>query len=216
MGLFLFDKTILKKPAIESRDNILYGFMGDNNTGKSVVLSRRAKVWRDNRDSEYKIIAHDPQGRFQFADYFIDIADDRWAERLIGWKNILLILDDFKLINENPTPMKGLNRVFIDRFKNNVDMMYSCHNPKQVLNSMTYYTSHYHIFYGNYKERDFQEKIPNYNFAIAAAIEVNNYVHRFGRGSWPECDFPYVVLNNEKRSLTGFNMNKQFNESLIR
>lgn len=214
MGLFLFDKNILHKPKLVTRRNFLHGYMGDNDTGKSATASGRGLVWRENRPSYYKVIAHDPQGRYPYADYTIDINDDRWAERLVGWQNILLILDDFKLINENPTPMKGLNRVFIDRFKNNVDMIYTCHNPKQVLNALTYYSSDYFIFYGNYKEKDFQDKIPLYNMAIGAAIEINNYVTRFGRGSYPK--FPYVRLNNEKRKLTGYNMNSEFKNSIIK
>ena len=130
------------------------------------------------------------------------------------WKDYLLILDDYKLINENPTAVKGLAKLLIDRFKNNVDIIYICHNPALVINTLTYYTSHYFIFDGFYKEKTFEDKFANYRYPWGGAIEITNYTSRFGRGKYPT--FPFCYVDMKARTITGINMTKDLTKSISR
>jgi hypothetical protein len=206
------------QPKIIPRSNLLFGFVGQNDTGKSVELAKKALIWKQSKTfGNFKIVAHDPHNRFPFADYFIESTDDKWPQRLKGMQDYLLILDDYKTINENNTAIKGLPALLSDRVKCNIDIMYSCHNPALVINMLTYYTTHWFIFYLEAQEGAFQRKIPNYTRCLAASITVNNYIARFGfpGGSYP--NFPHCVVNNQKRTVSARHMDeKNISKAIIR
>lgn len=209
MEFFLTNKKIESE-----RQNFMHGYIGDNDTGKSVMAQRRALAWRESRPIHHKIIAHDPQGRFPFCDYTINPNDDKWAERLMQldrngkpvYTNYLLILDDYRLINENPVAVKGLMALLYCRFKHNIDIIFICHNPALVINQLAMFTSHYFIFFTNTQDGVWQKKIPNYSYVNAASIEVNNYVAKHGLGSFPKCDFPFIYFISKTRQMIAINM----------
>jgi hypothetical protein len=206
----LFDTP---KKIINYRSNFIYGFVGQNDTGKSVVASQKALKWKQSKPSHYKIVAHDRQNRFPFAHTNINAGDNDCFKRLEGWTDYLLILDDFRAINKNPIALAGLDIILIDRIKNNVDIMFICHNPAAVINTLTDYATHWFIFKMNSKEVSFKNKMNNYTYCLAASIEVNNYVQRFGKGTYPV--FPYVYVDCGKERLKGINMTQDLSQALI-
>ncbi len=193
-----------------ARLNFLYGFIGTNRTGKTATAKELAKAWKLANPGQL-IIAHDPQDNFSdLADIFIEPEDDEWAVKCCEMRNCLLILDDFRLINESNRPVQGLQKLLYGRAKWNIDIITIVHNPALVINAIAHFTSHYFIFMTNAQEGSFKAKLPNYSLCIAASEEVNKYVSIFGRGQWPR--FPYVVVDCEKQRLQAYNMSKSLNK----
>jgi hypothetical protein len=190
-----------------ARTNFLYGFIGTNRTGKSSVAKLQAQAWR-TANPNGKIIAHDPQDNFtDIADIFIEPEDSEWAEKCHQFRNCLIILDDFRLINESARPVKGLSTLLYYRAKWNIDIITIFHNPTLVINTLAHFISHYFIFLTNAQEGSFKNKIPNYSLCIAASEEVNKHVSMFGRGVYPR--FPYIVVDCEHQKLNAYNMDKK-------
>jgi len=197
------------------RENFLRGFIGTNRTGKSLEMLKIAIDWRASRPSHHKIIAFDPQRRFvKVSDHEISMNDKDWAIRLKNFPNSLVILDDYKLINRTPHAVKGLEILMAFRNEYNIDIMYATHNPMQVLNLLTYYTTHWHIFFTNSQECQFEDKMPNYTLCLAASYEINQYVRRFGKGEYPG-PFPYVLVDGERDKPLAINMKRNISESKI-
>lgn len=192
------------------RNNFLYGFIGTNRTGKSSVAKLLAKAWKDANPGQI-IIAHDPQENFtDVADVFIQPEDDDWAIKCCEFRNCLIILDDFRLINESARPVEGLSNLLYYRAKWNIDIIAIFHNPSLIINAIAHFISHYFIFFTNAQEGSFKSKIPNYSLCIAASEEVNKYVSIYGRGVYPK--FPYVIVDCEKQKLAAYNMEKNLNK----
>ena len=189
----------------DERLNFLWGFIGTNRTGKSVTALEHAKKWRANRPSSHSIIAFDPQRRFrQIADTFISPEDHDWAVRLRKHRNCLLILDDYRIINRDARPVKGLADLLYYRSDWNIDIIYICHSPSLILNILTDFTTNYFIFYTESMEDSFKKKIQNYKLCTKANRMINNYVHEHGRGEYPK--FPHVVVDCENKELFAVNM----------
>lgn len=188
------------------RVNFLYCFIGTNRTGKSSIAKAMGKAWKSNNPGRL-IVAHDPQDNFEdLADLFIQPEDDDWALKCCEFRNCLIILDDFRLINEGNRPVKGLTKLLYYRAKWNIDIIVISHNPGLVINALTHFISHYFIFLTNAQEGAFKNKIPNYSLCVAASDAVNKYVSLFGRGSWPK--FPFIIVDSEKQKLIALNMEK--------
>lgn len=204
------------------RHNFVYGCFGTNRTGKSSIVHDEGVEWRKTRqDKRFRIIAHDPQDRFgDIADLFIDPEDEDWAIRCLELRNCLLIWDDFRLINLKNVPVKGLQSLLYYRAEHNIDIIYVIHNPGLALNLLTYFTTHYFIFLTHSQEGSFQKKISNYRLCQAASNQVNDYVMKYGTGKHrndPEYDgqsFPYCIVDCEKQTITGKNMQKEISDDL--
>lgn len=187
------------------RDNFLIGMIGVNGAGKTTTAQKIAMAYKQSRSSKNMIISHDPQNKFgRVTDYYIQSDDNEWAEKLVNIKNCLLILDDYKLINENPRAIKGFQKILINRRANNVDIMYMCHNPSLVLNLLAYFTTHYYLYFTKAQEGSFDGKIPDYSLCITACNIVNRHVGNFGPGKYP--NFPYVIVDTDKKKLTAVNI----------
>jgi hypothetical protein len=107
-------------------------------------------------------------------------------------------------------PARGLEDLLIDRAKNNVDIIYICHNPGLVLNILSYYTSHWYIFPTNVQEGGFKKKIPNYHLCNAALIAVNEYVKDYDPMSfYPK--FPYVIVEKDTGRVNAINFQNNIN-----
>jgi len=189
------------------RNNFLYGFIGTNRTGKSSVARQLIIAWK-KANPNGKVIAHDPQDNFtDLVDIFILPEDEDWALKCCKFRNCLIVLDDFRLINESSRPVEGLSTLLYFRAKWNIDIITIFHNPSLVINAIAHFISHYFIFLTNAQEGSFKAKIPNYSLCIAASEEVNKYVSLFGRGTHPK--FPYIVVDCERQKLLAYNMSQK-------
>lgn len=199
----------------KERENFLFAFLGDVKTGKSATIRKLIIAWKKSKPSYYKVIAFDPQKRFQdLADYFLSSGDLSWALRLQKFQNCLIILDDYRLINKNPIPIRGLEDLISQRADLNLDIIYATHNPSLVINYLTYFTDRYYIFYTNSKDGQFEKKIPNYSLCVAAARKVNDHVQRFGRGEYP--DFPHCIVITEEKKVKAIHMSRNVKEIKIK
>ena len=199
--------VVRKKKETEKRYNFLFGFSGTNRTGKSVVSRGYAEIWRKN-NPEGIIVTFDPQKRYKgLSDWEIDPDDNEWALKLLELRNALVILDDYRIINEKPLPVKGLSKLMYHRADYNIDIMYICHNPSLIINLLTYFTSHYFLFYSEATDGSFQKKINNYKLCVSGQTLINKYVKTFGRGNYPK--FPHVIVDCEKSELNAINFSQK-------
>lgn len=195
------------------RNNFLYGFIGTNRTGKSSIAKQLAISWKNSNPNGI-VISHDPQDNFtDITDIFIEPEDNDWAIKCCEYRNCLIILDDFRLINESARPVKGLSKLLYYRAKWNIDIITVFHNPSLVINSLAHFISHYFIFMTNAQEGSFKNKIPNYSLCVAASEEVNKYVSVNGRGKYPI--FPFVIVDCEKQKLMAINLEKNPTNSKV-
>ena len=119
-------------------------------------------------------------------------------------RNALLILDDYRTLHEQDKAEAWLLYLLQARSEQNIDIMYSIHNPALVINMLTYFTTHYYIFYTQVQEGGWKKKIPNYTTCMAVSNYVNKYVKIYGRGKYP--DFPYMIIDNENEEVIAQNM----------
>ncbi len=189
------------------------GFIGTNRTGKSSEAKNLAKKWRLNHPTGF-ILSFDPQDNFsEFSDEYLYVKDKDNNEMKISslevYKNegSLLILDDYRLLQRRPIEEEWLVTIMNFRAKWNVDIIYITHNPRLVLNYLTYFTSHYFIFYTKSKEGSFEDKIPDYELCDQASRLTNAYVKINGRGEYP--NFPHIIVDTEEEELKLKNMDRE-------
>lgn len=189
------------------RLNFLWGFIGTNRTGKSVVANGYAELWRQN-NPDGTIVAFDPQKRFKDVTDWEIMPDDNndWVQDLLKLRNALVILDDYKIIHPSNQPAKGLQKLLLHRADYNIDIIYICHNPSLILNLLTYFTSHYFLFYTEAMDGSFQKKIMNYKLCTNGQRIINKYVKAYGRGTYPS--FPHVIVDTEKTEINAINFLK--------
>lgn len=194
-------------------DNFIYVPIGANRTGKSMTIRKQVIIWK-RANPGYLVIGFDPQRRFRdLFDIFITPEMDDWALKMLNMRNCLLVIDDTRILTgESGHAPKGLKTLLYFRCDYNISMIFIFHNPADVLNCISDLATHYFIFYTNTREGKFKEKIPNYFLCVTAAEEVNKYVSVYGRGTYPECNFPYVVVDGERQKLMAINMTRQMNK----
>lgn len=199
------------------RGNLNDIYIGVNQSGKTTVAEKMARSWRSAKPRSHAVVAHDPSYKKNvyppihriedITNFTIDPEDENWCIRVKQMRNILLWLDEFRLLNEKNTSPKGLKNVLQMKDHWNIDMVSIFHNPELVLNCFTYHQPRYFIFQTSAKEGSFQKKIPNYNLCITASEQVNNYIKEFGEPVYPK--FPYIVVDTNKNRLQAFNMEKK-------
>ena len=189
------------------RENELIGLIGTNGVGKSTKLKTMAEEWR--RNNEGPIMSCDPHHILTaVTDFIINAANDDYKKEILNMRNGLILLDDFRILHPKNISEKWLMELLQFRRAYNVDIMYVQHSPSMVLNVLSYYTTKYYVFYTESTLGSWQKKIPNYRQCLAASMYINNYVSIKGKGKYP--NFPYIIVDNITRKLTGININKQY------
>lgn len=199
-------------------DNFIDGFVGVNKSGKSTTARKIAEIWRGSHDDSMEMHGHDPQRMFDGLiprKNLLNTEDKNWALKCCKLRNCFLLLDEIKLLCPTPQhPPRGMITLFSQAFFWNISIIWTAHNPSLIPSTCTDFTTMYHIFLTFAKEGQFKKGIPNYSLCLAASNYVNKYVKFHGRGKHkldPLYDgqgFPYVIVNNEKQTLTAVNMKK--------
>lgn len=199
------------------RANFLCGCIGHNTTGKTPTAIELVRAWRESRPG-WKSIVFDPQGKFKDAgvvDISIQQNTKDWARILCSkdesdkfiYRDSILVLDDYRMLHGQ----NSIDPAFLDllalRVRMNMDIIYITHNPKLILERLSYYTTDYLIFYTESQLGSFQERIPKYVACQKAAILVNKYVLAYGRGTYPL--FPHIHVRNESDELDLINIDEK-------
>jgi len=164
-------------------------FIGYNSTGKSSVARMFANLYHQN-NPQNTIAGYDPQNRFKDLlnpKYKLSMeekgwwmgTDDRKKEgryplRIL--RNALFVGDDYRGINRAWTMSKDLAYLMEFRMEYGIDSLMVCHSPALVLEGLTPYISHYHIFYTKGKEDKFEAKMENYVECQRANELIKEYV----------------------------------------
>lgn len=205
------------------RTNFLWGFIGHNTTGKTPTAIEIVRAWKQSRPG-WRSIVFDPQGKFKDAgcvNISIQQNTKDWARILCSrdesintgreedkfiYKNSLLILDDYRMLHAS----NSIDPAFLDllalRVRMNLDIIYITHNPKLILERLSYYTTDYSIFYTEAQLGSFASRIPKYVACQKAAILVNKYALEYGRGKYP--NFPHIHVKNESDELDLINIDQ--------
>ena len=185
-----------------NRNCFLIGIIGTNRTGKTSKVRKVIQEWKKSRP-ENKVIGFDPQLKLQdLLDEQIGIADDLTLIHKL--RNCLLVLDDFRALHLSDKAEKWL--VYLMQFRDqwNIDIVYVVHNPSLVLNVLSFFTTHYYIFYTQSIEGGWKKKIPTYTVCSAVSSYLVEYVSMMGIGLYPK--FPYFIVDNKGNKAIAVNI----------
>ncbi len=200
-------------------------FIGTNRTGKTSTARNFAIEWKLFKGKQYggKVFAFDPQNKFgDIADEIITNFQKDWTKKLFTieikngeevvtpnkkLRNGLLILDDYRLLQESHQPDKWLKVLMNFRSEWGLDIIYITHSPGLVLRYLTSYTTDYYIFFTKVKKDGFEEKIPDYEMCELACQMINRYVKQNGKGTYP--NFPFIHVDTDNEKLHGYNIDQK-------
>lgn len=196
----------------EERPVFLIGIVGTNGTGKSVTARAIAERWRKTRPHG-DIMAYDPTDAFKgVANKFIYPHED-WCEKALKLRNALVIFDEIRILHPAAIAKAKFLELMSMRRDQSIDIIYIVHNPKLVLELLTYFTTKYYLFYVQAREGAFKDKMKNYSICSGASNFINDYVHEVIRdtgkkGEYP--NFPYVVVDNDTEDVTAINIDQNY------
>ena len=187
---------------IPSRNCFLIGIIGTNRVGKTTKIRDIIKEWKKSRPNGL-VVGFDPQMKLaDLLDKQIGIADD--LTLINSLRNCLLVLDDFRALHLSDKAEKWL--VYLMQFRDqwNIDIVYAVHNPSLVLNVLSFFTTHYYIFYTQSIEGGWKRKIPTYTVCSAVSSYLVEYVSLTGLGTYPK--FPYFIVDNKGNKAIAVNI----------
>lgn len=203
----------------DGRNNFFDAYIGTNTVGKTPTMVNMAKAWKKNRPTPpWTIWGLDPRRSFResgilLPEYTIRLEDKlTWAKKLSAknpddthvHRNLLLLLDDYKwLCDGDDTPEDVLNLAQA-REDMNMDAAIACHAPSLITERLSYYITDYWIFYNKAALAKFKRGVQNSEILQEAAVMINEYVTRWGRGKYPF--FPHIHVNPEKNLFETVNM----------
>lgn len=232
-----------------NRQAFVWAFIGKTGSGKTSTAVQMMKEWkRANRGCRLiGFDPHDVFRKEKLMTSFITENDTNWAEILMtrlcvnckkvkhpekehcikcgksNWifkfQDSLLAADDYRnLLTANSTPANVLSLLGMKR-RIGLDMIYIMHNPKLLLERLSYYVTNFSIFATESTAGDFSDKISKYVPCQKAANLINQYVAELGgvdsdiyRGMYP--NFPYIMISNENDDLNLMNMDQAIVDKL--
>jgi hypothetical protein len=196
------DLPILKGISLPDRNCFLIGLIGTNRTGKTSKVREIVQQWKASRPGQ-EVVAFDPQLKLQdLIDRQIGISDD--LTQLHTLRNCLLVFDDFRALHLPDKTEKWL--VYLMQFRDqwNIDIIYVVHNPSLVLTVLSFFTTHYYIFYTQSIEGGWKKKIPTYTVCSAVSSYLVEYVSIAGMGTYPK--FPHFIVDNKGNKAIAVNI----------
>ena len=214
------------------RLNFVWAYIGKNTTGKTPTAIYNAKIWQKAKP-KHKLIVFDSQDKFFQAhkrgeirvDILLDINNKQWAEMLaeyteskIGEKkykyaNSLVILDDYRMLCRGNDMSPAFYSLLSLREKINMDFKIICHMPRNILEGLAGFITHYSIFANNAHQASFERKISCYVQCQTATLVIKKYVELYGRGYYDirkkNPVFPYLNVDKENEMLECVNMDME-------
>lgn len=227
-----------------TRQAFVWAFIGQTGSGKTTLACEMMKDWKKaNKDGKIiGFDPHDVFRRAKLMTSYITENDINWPEILMTriclnckrlkhpekehctkcgkntWRfkfqDSLLAADDYRnLLTANSTPAGVLSLMGMKR-RIGIDQIYIMHNPKLLLERLSYYLTHVSIFATESAAGDFSDKIAKYVPCQKGANLINQYVMELGgvdsdryRAMYP--NFPYVMISNENNNLNLMNMDEK-------
>ena len=209
------------------RQNFVRVDIGANSEGKTptqiydLIAYQKAFPWK-------KIIVSEGQGKFRDAhdrrdlriDFFIKKTNEDWAGekqnglqeytepkpgvRVYRFAHSCWVVDDLKLLLPgNDTPGDVLGLFFLRPAPNfNMDMMFSFHEPRNIIEGLKGYPTHYHIYKNNADQKQFIDKmLACHQAAWKATLIVNEYARLYPGHYDVETHtpyFPHIIVEKDK------------------
>lgn len=183
------------------RQNMVRLDFGENSCGKTPTqiydLTAYQKIYPNKN-----YIVFEGQDKFRDAhdrgqlrvDFFIKKGNKGWAgtgknglqefreptpgNKIYRFAHSVLVVDDFKLLlsgHDTPADFLGLFALRPSP-KFNMEMWFSCHEPRNILEGIAGYPTHYHVYRNNASRSQFEDKILGcYRECVQASFVVNEY-----------------------------------------
>lgn len=185
------------------RDVFFFMLIGINRTGKTAWARLIAEFWK-SQNPGCIVAGYDPQGKMQdIIDENIWSDEDDFFEVCLNFRNCLLIVDEYRDVHEESKTSKSLKRLMRYRAEFNIDIIFICHSPADVLKGLTTFISHYFIFYTQVVQGTFIKSINNYAICQGASNFINRYVTKrtqISGKSYSETfeypEFPFCLVDN--------------------
>lgn len=205
----------------DTRLNSVRMYIGKNTIGKTptcishCIALQRAKP-------KNKLLCFDAQDKFMEAhrrrelrvDYLIGRTFWEWADELgkfieptsgnkiYDYADSHCVLDDYRMLCKGNDMPDAFYSLLALRPKTNMDFSLICHEPRNILEGLAGFITHYDIFANEASQTQFQKKISCYVPCQKAALKINQYVDAFGRGYYDvrtkQPMFPYIEVEKEK------------------
>ncbi len=137
------------------------------------------------------IAAFDPQDRFK-EEKDINIKTKEDFNDLALMKNSLIAFDDFRKIHPKNQPEKWLTDLMDNRCENGLDLIFTFHSTKRILEFLTIYADTFVTFFMNYKDKDIINKVPDGEIVLDALNIVKKEYRENGEGKYPI--FPHCIV----------------------
>ena len=210
---------------MDNRLNFVWIFIGKNTTGKTPTAIQYAKEWQ-NAKPKHKLIVFDSQNKFyeahkknkikiselipignskQWAEQLADYTETKIGEKKYKYANSLVVLDDYRMLCKNNDMPASFYSLLALRPKTNMDFILICHMPRNILEGLAGFITHYSIFANNAMQSQFEKKISCYVQCQTATIIINKYVELYGPGYYDKTRdmprFPYIIVDKESECL---------------
>lgn len=198
-----------------NRENFIFALIGHNRTGKTTISIEIIKQWKQTHKGV--VIAYDTQKRVPENLKDIDITGIEPNEVLDVVMNnpeSLLVLDDYRMLYSYDKTDKDLMKLLMLRNEYCIDIIISAHAPSLILERLSYYVTHYYLFYTQGTDKGFKDKMNN-GIVLAMIREIiNGYVKQYGKGQYETKSFPHIIFNTETETISFENMENLNLESI--
>lgn len=193
------------------RECFVWFFIGHNRTGKSVTARIIAEAYKES-DKKRKVIAFDPQSRFEgLVDKKIPVNVD-WSVYKKE-RNCLFIIDDYKIVCPNDRLDPDLLELLAYRNEYGLDFIFICWKPKLIMPRIAIFITKISLFYTAGGVGQFKNRTDDPEVMEKLSEIVNNFVKKNGKGNYP--NFPHVCIDFQSGTIQAFNLTnqKQINKS---
>ena len=205
----------------DTRLNSVRLYVGKNTIGKTpTCISHTIALQRAKPKN--RLIVSDAQDKFMEAhrrgelriDFLIGHAFWEWAEevgkfielksgeKIYDYQDAHTVLDDYRMLLRGSDMPPAFYKLFALRPKMNMDYSMICHEPRNILEGVAGFITHFDIFANEASQSQFEKKISCYVPCQKASLKINQYVDTFGRGYYDVKNkqplFPYIEVEKEK------------------
>lgn len=199
------------------REGFILFMLGHNRTGKSVVAKDLTVSYKKKWGKKKSVIAYDPQNRFE------DVRDARimnedWGKYFdsTGEKllihDTLFVLDDYRGLMMKDSLDPQFLKMLMLRNEYGLDFIFVIHSPKLIIERISYYITHFALFYISGDADAFRkaQKVQNIETVAQCRELVNGYVKKNGKGVYDKGGkhtFPFAFIDVGEETIDLINMN---------